>query len=32
MGDEDESETKYTYLPVSKDDFKNILQSLQILK
>jgi hypothetical protein len=32
LGDEDESEGKYKYVPLSKDDFKNILQSLQILK
>jgi hypothetical protein len=32
LGDEDESETKYNYIPLSKEDFKKILQSLQILK
>jgi hypothetical protein len=32
LGDEDESEMKYNYKPVSKDDFKKILQSLQVFK
>lgn len=32
VGDEDEGEEKYNYKPVSKDDFKKILQSLQIFK
>jgi len=32
VGDEDEEENKYHYKPVSKDDFKKILQSLQIFK
>ena len=32
VGDEDESENKYRYVPVSKEDFKKILQSLQVLK
>ena len=31
LGDKDESENKYNYIPLSKSDFKNILQSLQIL-
>ena len=32
LGDDDESEEKYNYIPLSKDDFKKIIQSLQILK
>lgn len=32
VGDEYEAESKYNYIPVSKEDFKRILQSLQILK
>ena len=32
IGDEDEPEDKYKYVPVSKDDFKKILESLQVLK
>jgi len=32
LGDDDESEEKYNYIPLGKDDFKKIIQSLQILK
>ncbi len=32
MGDKDEADNKYKYVPMSKEDFKKILQSLQILK
>ena len=32
LGDEDEQEYKYQYKAISKDDFKKILQSLQVLK
>jgi hypothetical protein len=32
VGDEDEGEDKYQYVAISKDDFKKILQSLQVLK
>ena len=32
MGDEDEAENKYKYVPINKEDFKKVLQSLQILK
>ena len=32
IGDENEKEDKYNYKPVNKDDFKKILQSLQIFK
>ena len=32
LGDEDESETKYNYVPLKKEDFKKILESLEILK
>lgn len=32
VGDEDESEDKYQFVAISKDDFKKILQSLQVLK
>lgn len=32
IGDEDDSGEKYNFIPVSKADFKHILQSLQILK
>ena len=32
LGDEDEGESKYQYKAINKDDFKKILQSLQVLK
>jgi hypothetical protein len=32
MGDEDEAEDKYKYAAIAKEDFKKILQSLQVLK
>jgi hypothetical protein len=32
LGNENEAEDKYNYTPVSKDDFKKILQSLQVFK
>ena len=32
LGDEDEREHKYQYKAINKDDFKKILQSLQVLK